>query len=159
MTAFLTKLLHLKENRQASAARALQRKRVELQQAEQTLTKAENALQAAVSGYERQVDTLYEPLIGQAIDMRRIEDVESKIADLDRHRQELSDAVDDSADHVADVKEAEQGLLKIYAEKSRAFERLDALVDELKFAARTEAERHAELELEEGVHNRKGFAR
>jgi len=155
MTAFLVRLLRLKEIRQASAARALQRKRFEVQQAQNALEKAQNALAAALSGYESQIDALYVPLMGQAIDMNQIETVESKIAELDMQRQELSDTVDDSTDHLVDLQEAEQQLQAVYAEKSRALERLGALVDELKIEARTDAERHAELQLEEGAHNRR----
>lgn len=158
MTGILGKLLHLKEIRQAGALRALQLKRLELQQAQAALVAAEGILANAEARYGPEVDALYEPLFGQAIDLKRIEELEGQIADLDARKQELSDTVDDAADHVADLQDAEQALMEAYADKTRAFERLGALVDEFSQAAHLDAERQAELELEEGNHTRREFS-
>lgn len=154
MNGILVRLLHVKDIRRAGAFRALRLKRKELLNAREALRAAQAMLATAEAAYGREIDALYEPLFGQAIDMKRIEEVEGRVADLDARKQELGDAVDDAADYVADLQDAERVLAEAYAQRNRAFERLGALVDEFALAARTDAERQAELEIEEAAHIR-----
>lgn len=157
MTLFLKQLLHVKEVRKTNAARALQRKRRELHRAEQRLAEAKLAHEVAVAGHEGQIDALYEPLIGQRIGLGGMQEVESRVADLDGKLQEIRETVDDCADHVADLKDDAEALAQLHAEKSRAFERLGALIGNVDQVLLALAERQAELELEEAIFDRKGL--
>lgn len=155
MNSLLRKLLYLKEKRQEAAYRALQMKQHEIRQAETILRTAESALHASTTSYGGRVDALYAPILGQTVDLRGIEEVENRIAQLDVQHERIVEAVHDAVDHLEDLKEDAQALASAYAEKTKSFDRFRALVDSMERAGRAEMERLVEIGLEEGFTNRR----
>ncbi len=149
MMAQVRTLLRVKELKLEQAERAMMAKRQEVEEARGRTREAEAAVAESVRTYAAREDAIYQPILGEVIDLGDVDETNGKVVQLGKDHATLEDALERARHVEARLEEELQAATGRYNLALRSRDKFTLITDELAQAAMAEAEQREEVEIED----------